>query len=348
MRRYLLIFAVIIVLAGAGTALAVATTGTVSVCASATVPAQTLAANGTSVATLPGASSSQCVTTTYTVPTVTTTQTVTTGGTLTAPTRFFVDGSYINTKVPTSPTFDVNNTAYQSLIRTSSSIWTNGDVGMSGQWSSTVYYASPWTPRITVSLTVPYLGLSTVSFPCSSNWVVSAGDNHMIVVDTNGGYWEFQGLDLTAKTAHSVARGNVLVGNAVPTTQDAVSPLPGPSGLILPTEIAAGVIPHGIRVAVPWASTGVRWPAIWSDGSTSGGPPTGAHLWLPRNADLSSLTTTSQHIVATAMQEYGLWIADSGGSFSMPVESTSDSSVYPFTNLSMPQAIVNQLVVLAP
>lgn len=86
MRRRLLAALGAAVLACAGISVAIAastaTTGTVSVCATATGQPHTVGIDGAPVTTLAGASASQCATTTYTVPT----ETVTVGGTTTAPT----------------------------------------------------------------------------------------------------------------------------------------------------------------------------------------------------------------------------------------------------------------------
>lgn len=77
-----LIMAIGLVAAGIATAVALASTGTVSVCATATSPAtpgHTVAVDGSPVTTLAGQAAqtaSQCATTTYTVPTVTQTTTV--------------------------------------------------------------------------------------------------------------------------------------------------------------------------------------------------------------------------------------------------------------------------------
>lgn len=73
----------VIIMAGIGAAVAVAdTTGTVSVCATATAARHTVAVDGVGVDTVGGDTSTNCATTTYTVPTVTnnitSTQTVTT------------------------------------------------------------------------------------------------------------------------------------------------------------------------------------------------------------------------------------------------------------------------------
>lgn len=81
--------AAVLALGGAGVALAVGeTTGTVSVCSAASVPAHTVQIDGAPVSTIAGASDNECATTTYTIPTVTQTVTdtvTTTVGTTTAP-----------------------------------------------------------------------------------------------------------------------------------------------------------------------------------------------------------------------------------------------------------------------
>jgi hypothetical protein len=86
MRRLLLILAALTALAG-GTLAAIAlgageTTGTNTVCATATIPAHTLGVDTTDVYTIPGDSTTKCNTTTFTIPTstVTSTATSTVGG----------------------------------------------------------------------------------------------------------------------------------------------------------------------------------------------------------------------------------------------------------------------------
>lgn len=97
--------AAVLACAGIGTAIAAGTvtTGTVSVCATATTPDHTVDVDGTPVATVPSDAASQCATTTYTVPTDTVTVTVT--GTTTATTT---------TTSPGSPTFESETTYTQT------------------------------------------------------------------------------------------------------------------------------------------------------------------------------------------------------------------------------------------
>jgi hypothetical protein len=83
-RRYLVPIAAALALAGAGTALGVAslTTKTATVCATVTSPAHTIGVDGKNVYTIPGATASKCATVTYTQGTTTVTTTV---GTTTQP-----------------------------------------------------------------------------------------------------------------------------------------------------------------------------------------------------------------------------------------------------------------------
>jgi hypothetical protein len=250
-----------------------------------------------------------------------------------------------------SPTIDPNNAVYRAYLAQLQGMWANGDAGMNGEWSSTVYYASSVTQKITISLAVPDNGSSTATLPWDPSWRVSCCDGHAIVISPDGSYVETQGFDPVSKVAHSAAHYNI-TGDAVPSSQEAIAPLPVAAGMIVPSEIAAGVIPHAIRVALPaaFSSNMPRYPAIWSDGSIPAAVPDGAHLWLPRTAELSSLTDPYQRMVAVALETYGAYVADAGGSslMSFPVESVSDGSSYPFTQLSLPKAITDQLVVLAP
>lgn len=107
-RRRIILYACLAVLAAAGlvAGFAVAdspTEQTVTVCADASVPAQTVDANGTFVGTIPAAADHQCATTTYTVPTSTTVETTTVETTTTVPTTTTVTTTVPVTTTVTTP-----------------------------------------------------------------------------------------------------------------------------------------------------------------------------------------------------------------------------------------------------
>ncbi len=83
-------------------------------------------------------------------------------------------------------------------------------------------------------------------------------------------------------------------------------------------EVAAGEIDHAIRFILPNAH--IRHlvyvpPCTHSTNPTSGGddaPPYGVHLRLRPDYDLSALPNEGAKVVARALQEYGMFLADGG------------------------------------
>lgn len=272
--------------------------------------------------------------------------------------RWFADTSYINKRVGASPTLDPSSAFWIGLI--TAGPFLNGTSGVGGGGSTTVYHANGATPTRTITLEVAYNGSFTIVVPMDPSWVVSGTDNHIAIIDDrDDNYWEFQNYDPVAHTAHAVARapgtGSILTSDGAPDPPNsAVSVLPTVVGLIRPEEVVAGVIPHGLRCAVQWgavhlAAGSFRYPALRSDGNTPNGIPGGAHLWLPRGVNLASFGLNAyQTMVAVACQEYGLFVGDSGGGFAIYAQSTADGvTSYPFSSLSLPLSLAQQMKVLA-
>lgn len=170
----------------------------------------------------------------------------------------------------------------------------------------------------------------------------------MLVVRTDtGDYWEAQAFNSAALTAQGIAAGNVITGDGA-SGASWVSVCPLPAGLILAREVAAGVIPHGVRAAIPCASPGFRLPATHSDGNDPAGPPSGARVWLP--AVPAGLSTWGR-MVAQAMHDYHCFVADSTSSSDTHVvlsaEAVVDGCSYPFTLDGLPASLLASMRVLA-
>ncbi|MFF5174671.1 hypothetical protein ACFY3U_18820 [Micromonospora sp. NPDC000089] len=88
------------------------------------------------------------------------------------------------------------------------------------------------------------------------------------------------------------------------------------AGLVRYDEVAAGRIDHAIRVTVPRTRTGWTWPASHSasDATDPALPQLGQRLRLKRTVDVSRLPRQAR-LVATAMQRYGLIVADHGSAW---------------------------------
>lgn len=274
------------------------------------------------------------------------------GGSITG--RWYLPTSFINQGIPTNPTIDPNSAAWEPAIHALTQIFGNGTPAMAGNWAPTQYFATGSEPSKTITLDIPYNGSTNFTFPhYGAGWVPSPDtDGHIIIIHPDGSVLETQGFNLSTNHAHSVGDQNVLTNNGAGGLPNRVAPFPVSTGMIRASDMAAGVIPHGIRCALPSGSesTAIRYPAAASDGSgsTSSTPPSGACLWLPRTFDISGFQPYEQ-VVLTALQNYGLWIGDAGGTvISIPFESTADGSTYSFSNFSLPQTVVQQLKVLAP
>ena len=77
-------------------------------------------------------------------------------------------------------------------------------------------------------------------------------------------------------------------------------------------EVASGRITHALRMTASAVSPAAVWPASTSDGRDAdpAAIPMGAHLRLRAGTDLSALGPAAR-VVATAMKEYGMVLADS-------------------------------------
>lgn len=265
---------------------------------------------------------------------------------------WFTGQSPWNTPVGANPQIDQNSVAYMKLLAGMGIFW-NGSPAASGGGSTPVYLADASTPI--VNITVQRGGVGAVPLPYKAGWNTAGVDEHLAVLRTDtGAYWESQGFDNSNPAnlkVYAVAQGNVITGQGVPTTTQNISVLPTVGGLIRPQFVGAGVrIPFALRVAIPCSApmpNGFRAPAIYTDGGTTNGIPSGARLWLP---SVPSGLDPFQTQVAVCLNTYGMLVGDSNGdspSISGYVQSTVDGSTYSLPLTSFPASVVAQMHVLA-
>jgi len=160
----------------------------------------------------------------------------------------------------------------------------------------------------------------------------STGDRHVLVLD-NGNCFLYELYNSTPNsdgswTADSTAVWDLLgSGNAQRpyswTSADAAG-LPIFPGLVRYDEVAAGKIQHAFRFTLPQTSTAFTPPAS-HDAATSSdpsAPPMGMRLRLKSSYDISGFDANMQ-VILTAMQHYGLILADNGSA--LYVTGASDS-----------------------
>jgi hypothetical protein len=99
------------------------------------------------------------------------------------------------------------------------------------------------------------------------------------------------------------------------------------AGLVRPEEIAAGRIDHALVITSPRTRRGaVACPAAGTDGKTDGltAIRVGAHIQLSPAVDVSQLNLPPwKAAIARALQTYGAYVADTGGSLAVRAESTA-------------------------
>ncbi|MFO0765017.1 MAG: hypothetical protein U0487_03160 [Patescibacteria group bacterium] len=177
------------------------------------------------------------------------------------------------------------------------------------------------TPKVAISYTAYGDESDAGPFPIPNNARVESGsDHHVLVVDKSACmlYELYNAVKTTTGwNADSGAKWNLKTGALRPegwTSADAAG-LPIFNGLVRYDEIAAGKITHAIRVTVPRSQSGHILPATHHAGSNNADlPPMGLRLRLKKDYDISSLTGSAK-IIAQAMKEYGMIVADNGSAW---------------------------------
>src|SRR5579872_4001279 len=158
----------------------------------------------------------------------------------------------------------------------------------------------------------------------------STGDRHVLVLD-NGNCFLYELYNSSVNSdgswnADSTAVWDLLGNEQRPytwTSADAAG-LPIFPGLVRYDEVAAGKIQHAFRFTLPKTSAAFTPPASHYAGNTSDptAPPMGMRLRLKSSYNISGFSPQMQ-VILTAMQHYGLILADNGSS--LFVTGVSDS-----------------------
>jgi hypothetical protein len=156
------------------------------------------------------------------------------------------------------------------------------------------------------------------------------GDRHVLVLEQTG-CWLFELYNARALSggswgANSAAVWDMTIDEQRPytwTSADAAG-LPIFVGLARYDEVAAGAINHSLRFTVPSTREAFVAPAShWASTVTDAdAPPMGTRLRLKASFDISGFPADDQ-VILTAMQQYGLILADNGSA--MYVSGTPDN-----------------------
>jgi hypothetical protein len=202
------------------------------------------------------------------------------------------------------------------------------DWGPSG---GAVAYGIPWqlvdSSHQKVSVSFDYAGESDPGpYPLGPDTPIeggagSTGDRHALVVDTSTCRLYETFATRYAPGASQAGSGAIfdLRSNALRpsgwTSADAAG-LPILPGLVRLDEVRAGAIRHAIRFTVQRSDRSFLWPARHQAGAASDPslPPMGARFRIKRSVDISHFSRDAQ-VILTAMQHYGLIVADNGSNW---------------------------------
>jgi hypothetical protein len=149
------------------------------------------------------------------------------------------------------------------------------------------------------------------------------GDRHVLVLE-NGGCWLYELYDAhyyeSQWFAGSVAIWDMTINEQRPytwTSADAAG-LPVFVGLARHDEVAAGVVNHAFRYTIPTTQEAFTPPAShWASSVTDpNAPPMGMRIRLKADFDISGFPADDQ-VLLTAMQHYGMILADNGSALYM-------------------------------
>jgi len=200
--------------------------------------------------------------------------------------------------------------------------------GVHQYWSVPVYETDASTPRYTVT---DMYGYSVSNVPIPNGVLLDpTSDSKIVLIDRTVSparaysFWAFERSG-SGYTAGSTGWGDIT------TNGDGIHNFDGGrwggratgwnylGGLITPDEIRQGHIDHALVMSVDPAivsPTGV-WPAMQADGysSSSDALREGGRIQLDPSIDVNSLNLTpGGKVIARALQVYGAWMGDTGGS----------------------------------
>lgn len=150
---------------------------------------------------------------------------------------------------------------------------------------------------------------------------VASGDRHVLALDTSACVlYELYDGRLPPWTAASSARFDLKSNDLRPagyTSSDAAG-LPIVPGLVAFDEVLNGEIAHAVRMTMKRTQAPYLWPARHKAGpSAPQQPPLGARIRLRNsssvNARIARLSPANR-VIAVALQRFGAFIADNGGS----------------------------------
>jgi hypothetical protein len=260
--------------------------------------------------------------------------------------RLYGFGSFINTPVPASPALDPNSPAMVS----SALVAYGGSANLSNSdaWGIPILAADTQSSSYSVGCLYYWCTsqFSPVHIPSVAK-PSTGGDGHLAVIEPDGtemDMWIGQrsGAGWTAGERWVANTGGAAVNCARAWgcgSADAAGFALG-AGVVRPEEIAQGHIDHALLLTTPYTRQGyIACPAISGDGrqASTSALPIGAHVQLDPAVNVAALAVPAwQKVIALALQRYGAYVGDTGGSLEVRAESNLGRSYDAWAKAGVP------------
>lgn len=261
-----------------------------------------------------------------------------------SPPRAFSADSWWNTPLPVDVPLDPAGDEILDYLRTApesgSGCLTLAGAG-SSHWGQPVYYARRGDPSYDiVGLVQPLEELRSLRIPAGAQSALNS-DSSMTVYDRKKGYvvaltgasydeardeWSAVGATVTYLDSNGLHVGTGLADD--PRNRGSHRGNNGATMAIELKEVRAGAIRHVLKAASgPEVSDRYVFPMVGSDGDYAGSdpgvPPQGLRMRIKPTVDLDSLGLDGEALViARALQTYGFYIGDSGGTTAIKLQNT--------------------------
>ena len=260
-------------------------------------------------------------------------------------TRWYAANSFWNTPISASASIDPNSANIISYAI--SSYGSGASLANDNAWGLSYVYTTASSKAYTVACT-EYCSSSTTVLPIPAGTVPNTGsDGHLSVINGaneidmwqakyNASSDSWSASTITTTTINGWG-ANCAEGQSCMGANAAGFALLG--GAIRPEEISAGVIPHALSLMTPATRSGyIACPATSSDGKSSNANaiPEGAQIQLNPSFNVAAQSWAPwQKTIAVALQQYGAFVSDTGGSLAFYAVNDINSGNVTWTSVGM-------------
>ena len=260
---------------------------------------------------------------------------------------FYAPGSFWNTPIRAAKRVDPKSrqimaTSIVPYARLAN--FANGD-----DWGISLVYSSPNDKVYTIQDRIWYVD-GPVSFAIPRGASPTTGsDHHLVVINGNKelDLWNARynaSTDTWSAGTAFIENINGWGANGAPGTKAGGAVASGFSemgGVVRPEEIAQGHIDHALSLMVPIIRKGyIAAPATATDGTSTdpNAVPEGAHLQLDPSFNIDAQNwPTWEKIIAKALQTYGAYVSDHGGSLAVYGQTDMNAGNTSWSSVGVPK-----------